>query len=320
MKKWLIGLMIGLICLSGCRGSTPRSRSAVALDTAITITLYDEDADEALLDDCIRKVKEYEELFSRTVDGSDIDRINKAGGEWVAVSPETKAMVEEALSVCQKTDGALDITVGRVTELWDFKAADPTLPSADDLIKAVASVDYTQVEIQGERLRLTDPQAALDMGGIAKGYIADRLGDYLLEQGVDGAVIDLGGNILTVGQKEGKPFAIGVQDPHNEGELIATLSVADRAVVTSGSYERGFTKGGVRYHHILDPKTGYPVQNGLASVTILCEEAVTGDMLSTACFVLGEEKGMALIEQTEGVEALFVRDDGTTVSTNGFYK
>lgn len=319
-RRWWAGLMAVLLCcLSGCGDTSPRSRSAVALDTAITITLYDSAADETILDECIAKVAEYEALFSRTDPDSDIGRINAAGGEWVTVSPETREMLEQALALCEKTDGALDITIAPVTALWDFTADTPALPDQAALTAAVALVDYTQVDIEGNRVRLAHPQAALDLGGVAKGYIADRLGDYLREQGVAGAIIDLGGNILTVGDKQGKDFTVGIRDPLDPSGLAATLSVGETAVVTSGSYERGFTLDGVRYHHILDPHTGCPVQNELASVTIKSEQAILGDMLSTACFVMGEEQGLPLIEQMEGVEALFIREDGTQTATTGFY-
>lgn len=321
-KRWLAGALIGVwvLCAPGCANAQPRSRSAVALDTTVTVTLYDPSADEAVLEGCMERIRDYEALFSRTLPDSDIGRINAAGGDWVTVSQETRDMLEQALTVCRQSEGAFDITIAPVTVEWDFTASPPQLPDQAALAGAVALVDYTQVEIEGDRVRLAHPQAALDPGGVAKGYIADRLGDYLREQGVDGAVVDLGGNILTVGSKQGKAFTVGVRDPLDETALAATLRVTDTAVVTSGSYERGFALDGVRYHHILDPATGYPVQNGLVSVTIKSEQAMLGDMLSTACFVMGEERGLAFIGQMEGVEALFIREDGTQIASAGFFE
>ncbi|MGI6263961.1 MAG: FAD:protein FMN transferase [Acutalibacteraceae bacterium] len=321
IRRWIAGLTAAALAVcSGCAApAKPVSRTAAALDTVVTVSLYDP-ANEALLDGCLEKIAAYERLFSRTVADSDVSRINASGGEWVTVSPDTAALLQAALKTAGDSGGAFDITVAPAMDLWDFTADDPRLPAADALAQAVEHVDYTAIEIDGDRVRLHDPAAAIDLGGAAKGYIADRLGDYLRGQGVKGALIDLGGNVLAVGDKKGTPFSVGVRDPRDENGLAATLAVRDRSVVTSGVYERGFTLNGKRYHHILDPATGWPVDNGLASVTILSDESLTGDLLSTACFVMGEEKAKLWIEQTDGVDALFIRVDGTQSATSGFYK
>lgn len=321
-KKGLTIVAAAVVLLSGCARNTvrkPLTRSAVALDTAITLSIYDTMADTSVLDRCMEKIEQYEALFSRTIPDSDVSRINAAGGQWVTVSKDTRVLIELALNICRESGGAFDITVEPLASLWDFTGEDPHRPDKTALAEALRHVGYDKIEVQGNRVRLTDPQAGIDLGGVAKGYIADRLGDYLAEQQIQGALLNLGGNVLAMGDKWGEDFQIGIRAPDNASALADTMAVRDRSVVTSGSYERGFEEDGVWYHHILDPTTGYPVKNGLAAVTILSEESVTGDMLSTTCFVMGEEKGLSWIEQLDGVEALFIREDGTKIASSGFY-
>lgn len=318
-----IGLLAaGLLLLApaGCAGSSedqPLSRSGLFLDTAVTITLY-HTRDSALLDACFEQIDKLEQQLSRTVEGSDIWNINHAGGQPVTVSEETAALIRTSLDFAEKTNGALDITIAPASSLWDFHTETPALPDAAALEEAVSHVGWETVECEGNTVRLTDPQAALDLGAVAKGYIADRLADSLREAGVASALIDLGGNIYALGDRDGRPWRIGVRDPDGGEALAATAQVQDGSVVTSGIYERGFDLDGRRYHHILDPQTGWPVDNGLASVTIVCESSFMADALSTSCFVLGEEKGLALVETLDGVEVLFIRRDGTQIRSSGF--
>ena len=178
-------------------------------------------------------------------------------------------------------------------------------------------VDYRNLSIDGRIVTLK--KGSVDLGGIAKGYIADRVAAVLKEQGVRSALVDLGGNIVTVGNKAGQPFRIGIKDPADPASLCAVLDGQDVSIVTSGIYERGFDQDGVRYHHLLDPATGMPVQNTLASVTVVCKNSADADALSTACFVMGEEQGIALIESLSDTEALFIRRDGEIRSTSGLH-
>ena len=175
-------------------------------------------------------------------------------------------------------------------------------------------------QVDGCTVTLTDPEAAIDLGGIAKGYIADRIKDYLVSQGVKSAIIDLGGNILCVGKRpDGEPFRIGIQRPFaDRSETAAIVEIDGKSVVSSGIYERYFEKDGVLYHHILNPDTGYPYDNGLVSVTIISDESVDGDGLSTSCFALGLEKGMELIDSLPDVYAVFITEDGQLHFSEGF--
>jgi thiamine biosynthesis lipoprotein len=205
------------------------------------------------------------------------------------------------------------------TKLWDFSGETSQLPDADALKEAAARVDYTKLKVEGNTVTLPGGMG-LDMGGIAKGYIADRLSAFLRQRGVTSALINLGGNVVTIGRRatDDEPWTVGIQDPKAEsGVNKLTLRAENLSVVTSGNYQRYFMLNGVRYHHLLDPKTGWPVENGLDSVTILSKSSATGDGLSTACYVLGIEKGMKLAEQFDGVEAIYISSDGQVTMTEG---
>ena len=207
--------------------------------------------------------------------------------------------------------GAFDLTIEPVSALWDFKADKPTVPSSDAIAQAVSHVDYTKVDIRDNTVTLEDPEAGIDLGAIAKGYIADQVKTYLKKQGIKHAIINLGGNVDVIGTKpDGSKYNIGIQKPFDEsGEAITSVQLKDQTVVTSGIYERYFKKNGKLYHHILDPRTGYPCENNLHSVSIITDSSTKADALSTTCFLLGYEKGMELIQSMDGVEAIFITDD-----------
>ncbi|MBQ6830179.1 MAG: FAD:protein FMN transferase [Clostridia bacterium] len=313
MKK-LIAIIVVMACLC-CGCAAKRERTDFALDTVVNVTVYDA-KNEDVLDECFAEIERLEALFSATRENSDIARINASRGKLVTVSDETAALIKAALNVSLASEGAFDITVRPVSKLWDFTADNPTLPDADALREALSRVDYRQVQLYGDNNVMVDGE--IELGGIAKGYIADCVEELLRARGVRSALIDLGGNIVAVGDKDGTLFRIGVKDPQNTGALAVVVQVRDCSVVTSGTYERGFTLDGVRYHHLLDPKTGMPVQNGLASVTIVCESSTMADALSTACFVLGEKKARALLTKFSATEAIFIYDDGRITTTDGW--
>ena len=218
------------------------------------------------------------------------------------------------------SDGAFDISIAPVSSLWDFTSGEGTVPDSDAIAEALELVNYRDVMLEGNEIRFAKEGMQLDLGAVAKGYIADRIKDYLLEQGVESAIIDLGGNILCVGNRPGgDPFRIGLQRPFaSYSETVATVEITDKSVVSSGIYERYFEEDGVLYHHILNPKTGYPYDNGLVSVTIISDESVDGDGLSTSCFALGLEKGMELVDSLPDVQAVFITEDGELHFSEGF--
>lgn len=306
MKR--IAALLFLILLLGCRTETAHSAAGFACDTVVTITAY---APQETVDEALRLCSDYEAVLSKTAAGSDVDRLNRANGAPVEVHPETAALLSLAAEIGKASEGAFDVSIAPASALWDFNAGTPTLPDETALLAACERIDYRNLVIDGNTVTLKNG-AEIDLGGIAKGYIADCVADFLKEKGVTSACINMGGNVVLIGAKpNGSLWTVGVRDPNGtpeQSEEVLTLS--DAAVVTSGIYERGFDLDGVRYHHILDPKTGMPVQNGLASVTIIGTQSALCDALSTACFVLGEEKSRPVLERY-GVRAIFLYTDGT---------
>lgn len=292
---------------------TQQTFTGFYFNTVINITFYD-CRDAKLSSECFALCEHYENLLSRTVEGSDIWNINHSKGEWVLVSPETYSLLEIATLRCQNTNGLLDYTVAPLMELWDFTGSNPDKrpPDSNDITKALKGVDYRNVLLSDQKVRLTNPETKIDLGFIAKGYIGDKIREFLISKGVTSAIINLGGNILTIGSKpNGEPYQIGINNPKNTNNHIDILSVTNRCVTTSGTYERMFVYDGMSYHHILDPQTGMPVQNGLSSVTILSDDATTGDALSTACLLLGKEKGLEFIKSFPNIQAVFIEENGT---------
>ncbi|MDE6747639.1 MAG: FAD:protein FMN transferase [Lachnospiraceae bacterium] len=299
-----------ILLLTSCGVSQePITHTGFYFDTVIRITIYDAKK-EACLETCFELAQKYENMLSPTVEGSDIWKINHSNGKPVEVSDETAMLLETALFYCDTTDGLIDITIEPLNELWDFHAKEQ-IPSSEAISEALSHVDYTRLLIDGNTVTMLDPEGSVSLGFIAKGFIADKIKEYLISQDINNAIIDLGGNILAVGSKpDGTPYKFGIQKPFDEqGTPIAILSVTDKSLVTSGVYERCFYQNDILYHHILNPVDGYPVRNNLLSVTILSNSSVTGDALSTSCFVLGLEDGMKLIESLYDVEAVFITDD-----------
>ena len=284
------------------------SKTSFFLNTVVTITLYGTE-DGSLIEECFALCEQYETLFSRTLEDSEVYALNHRTAD--TVSGETLALIEAGLKYGDLSDGALDITIGSCSSLWDFTAKAPSLPDRAALSDALAHVGSEKLSLYGNTSSFSDGKTMIDLGAIAKGYIADRLKDFLTENGAASAIIDLGGNVLCIGNKpDGGPFRIGIQKPFDpQGTPMLVVPVSGRSVVTSGIYERYFEEAGKLYHHILDPATGYPCENDLLSVTILSEHSLDGDALSTACFSLGLDRGMDLIDSLDETYAIFVTDD-----------
>lgn len=319
MKKLrvLCAFLMYSILLCGCTTANkdPISKTGIYFDTVISIKIYDSQ-DTELLDQCFAFCEEFEYTVSRTIETSDISKINNSKGTPVTVSDTTIELLEKGIYYSELTNGAFDITIAPLSELWDFKNNPGEVPSNEDIQNALTHVGYENILIEGNTVTLLDPDMAIDLGGIAKGYMADQLKEYLVSQGVESALIDLGGNLLAVGSKpDGSNYTIGIKKPFKEGEMISTESIHDLSVVTSGCYERYFKVDDKMYHHILDTTTGYPVDNELYGVTIFSEKSVDGDALSTSCFALGLEDGIKLIESLDGVDALFVTSEYELVDT-----
>lgn len=293
--------VLAVLCLlcTSCAPQTPLTRSFTALDTACSVKLYG--GPQALLDKAVNTVAEYEALWSRTVETSDVARLNAAEGAAVTVAAETATLLETAREWSEATDGAFDVTVAPYKVLWETATR---VPTEAELLEAGTRVGTDK--LQSSPWRLEDG-ASLDLGAIAKGAIADKVRERLEAEGCTGALLDLGGNITVFGSKpDGSAFKVAIADPRDPRNAVLTVEVTDVTLSTSGSYERFYELDGKRYSHILDPLTGRPVENGLLSVTVVAPCGATADALSTACFVMGVEKGKAFIEALDGVEAVFV--------------
>ena len=321
----LILTVLVITFITGCRRTAePVTETDFYLDTVVQITLYDTDGRNSCIQnirECFELIDRYECLFSATKEDSDIWNINHSNGNPVSVSDDTISLLHTAIYYSELSEGKVDLTVLPLSELWDFGSeGNSHIPDDNAIQEAISHINYRTVHIEGNTVKLLDSDTAIDLGFIAKGYIADRLKEYLLEQGVKSACINLGGNLITIGTKpDGQPYRIGIQKPFSdEGEIITAIDVTDYSVVSSGVYERYFYEDGVLYHHLLDPATGYPANNNIAGVTILTPSSVDADALSTTCFFLGIDAGMELIESLEDVEVLFITMDGDIFCSDNF--
>lgn len=319
---------ISVSMLSGCSSPfadaalhEPVSVSGFKLNTYVEIRGYDRSCTVEILENALALCDRYEQMFSRTMENSSLWKLNQ---EHAAVVPkELGELIEYGIKYGELSGGNFDISIGSLSSLWDFTAEQPELPEQKAVSEAVAFVNYQNINIAkntDETYTVSIPDGMiLDLGAIAKGYIADRIKDFLIENSVKSALINLGGNVLCVGSKPDKSaYVINVRMPFADtSKYLCRLAVSDVSVVTSGTYERCFTYDGQLYHHMLNPRTGYPYENGLNQVTIISDSSVTGDCLSTACFTLGLDKGLELIEKTEGVEAIFVTEDNQMHLSSG---
>lgn len=315
MKKLILLLLV--ICLTGCSAKTKDDkviRDFFAMDTVMNITVYD--GNDKAASEAEKEVGRLDKLLSISSTDGDIAAINKnSGGE---LSEETAELLRCALTLYENTDGAFDITLHPLMELWGFYSDEYYVPSANELAEYMRSTGSDRVLLDGSTLQI-DEGMGLDLGGIAKGYASDRVADVLRENGVESAMVSLGGNIYALGSNiNGKPWNIGIQDPEDPNGFIGVAAVSDMAVVTSGTYQRYFEADGEKYHHILDPKTGKPAASGLVSVTIICKSGTIADGLSTALLVMGLDEAVAFHELgLYDFEAVFVTDDKEVYITSG---
>jgi thiamine biosynthesis lipoprotein len=283
------------------------------MGTVCSITLY-EQGKPAVYNDIFNRLHEIEDRMSVNLPDTDVARVNAAAGiAPVQVHSDVFEVIRQSLHYAEISGGAFDPTVGPLVSLWGIGGDDPRVPSQAEIDAALALVNWRDVELDEERLSmfLRRPGMALDLGAIAKGYAADEAAAIIRKAGLKRAIIDLGGNILAYGEKRNKtPWKVGIQNPlEDRGDYFGIISGPERSFVTSGIYEKYFEADGERYHHIFSPSDGYPAHNGLMAVTIIAKYSIDADALSTAVFVLGYEKGRALVESIEGTEAVFVFDD-----------
>ncbi len=311
-----------LACLlAACQSPPPDPITRDSVDylgTVIHMAVYDGDANEAL-DEAFARIADIDRRMATQNPDSEISVLSRDGE--ADVSPDTAALFALARDVSEASGGAFDITIGPLVALWGIGSDDPRVPSQAEIDEATSLVDERglQFDPSGGVARLKTQSMAVDLGGIAKGYACDETVRILRAHGVRSALLDLGGNIYALGKRpDGRAWKVGLRTPivgETDG-IFATLAASDCTIVTSGGYERYFEQDGVRYHHILDPVTGYPSDSGLLSATIVGPRSATADALSTACFVLGRDKGLALAASM-GYEAIFVADDRSVTITDG---
>lgn len=336
-KPILIGIFAAAaLIIGGCllhyhseSANSEYSKTIFAMDTVMTLTAYGPNGEDAI-DAAVSEVMRLDALLSTENVSSEVSMINFAGSG--SLSADTKEILSRALDIYKETEGLFDITIYPIMELWGFPSGDYRVPTENEIEETLKLVDASQIVLSGDRVTLGERQK-IDFGGIAKGYTSDRLMDIFAEYGVESAMVSLGGNVEVLGARPGgTPYRIGIQDPLGlQGELIGVVSVTNKAVITSGGYERYFEEGGQTYIHIMDPRTGRPAQSDLLSVTIVSSDGELADALSTSLFIMGFEDAqsfwrahsadfeMVLIDKdseiyvTSGLKANFETDEAITI-------
>ena len=316
-KKCLLLLSaLTLLFLSGCTSQTvsESQKDFFAMDTIMDFTIYGQ---EDLLDQTESMIRSLEAEMSVTDPDSEIAVINENG--YGKVTGDTSDLISAALSLCKRTDGALDISVYPIVHVWGFTTGNYQVPDDASIQALLPLVDYTQIDYQQDSGDIHLPDGMeIDLGSVAKGYAGQKAADFLKENGVTSGLLSLGGNIQAIGSKpDGSPWKIGIQDPFQNESPMMVLSVTDKSVVTSGGYERYFQQDGKTYWHIMDPSTGYPAENGLVSVTIVGTDGMLCDGLSTSLFVMGLEKAADFWGSSDDFDAVFVTEDQTVYITEG---
>ena len=309
----VLAVAVGAVVFAGYKKEyTVKEKNGLSMGSIVAIKLYGDDTFKKL--DVVKKlIDNLDKEISAKIDSSAVSSLNKNG--------EVKsATVSDILLKCRKvselSDGAFDLSIGTLSSLWDFDDDVKKIPSKQEIQKALSAVDYEKIAINGSNIG-TGKNQLIDLGAVGKGAACDAVKAYLEKSGVKGAVVSVGGSILAYGSRNkiGDKWHVAVRHPRKENEYIGIISLSEGFVSTSGDYEKYFEKDGKRYHHILDANTGYPAESGLISVTVVCNSGTLSDALSTACFILGEEKSKALLDEYSAA-AVFV-DENLNVTTYG---
>lgn len=296
---------------------SPLSRTSLVMGTLVEIKAYGDD--RVLLEEGISaafaEMVRLEQLFSTHIPESEVSRLSAADAPLI-VSEETASLLGLGQKIAQRSDGAFDMGLGKLKALWGIESEQPQVPEEQAIALALQGIGPESLQINEQQVRKQTPGLQIDLGGIAKGYAVDRAVEKLRQSGIFSAAVNAGGDLRLLGDRQGQSWRIGIQHPRQSGEIIATLALQNRAVVTSGDYERYFEQDGIRYHHLFDPQTGRPARS-CQSVTVVAADAASADALATAAFVLGPEKGLALLEQMPDVEGFLIAADGQRLVTGG---
>lgn len=311
MRKYILVIII-CILFCGCQIKNDMAEIQMfAMDTFIDLKAQGENGEKALLE-AEKEINRLEKLFSPTIEQSEIFAINQyAAKQTVTVSKDTFDLIEKAKEYCNITEGAFDITIAPVVKAWGFTEEVKRVPSDEEIQQKLQLVDNNKLHIdkQNSTVYLENENMSIDLGGIAKGYASNKVNEILKKNGVSSAVISLGGNVSVTGKRpDGTKWRIAVQDPMNSEGYVGILNVEDTSVITSGVYQRFFEQNGKKYHHIIDTKTGKPTQNGLLSVTIVCDNGAMADALSTSVMVAGLQKGSELWRKLDNFGMIVITD------------
>ena len=321
----IVAIILIFIFVTGKYEKPEVMKNSYALGTIINLRAYGNKAEKAI-DEAIEKLNDIDDKMSAFKEDSEISKINSKAGtsSEEIVSKDTYFVVKNAVEYSEILEGTFDPTIRPLVKLWSIGTKEEIIPEKLQIEETLKLVNYKDVLLNESKhsIMLKQKKQALDVGGIAKGFAADEVRDVFYKHNIKSALIDLGGNIFALGSKEdGSPWRVGIQNPFKpRGEYVGILSVKNKSVVTSGNYEKYFMKDGQRFHHIIDPKTGYPSQSKIISATIISDNSIDGDGLSTGIYILGIEKAMKIIEGIPGIEAIFITEDKKIYRTSGINK
>ncbi len=294
------------------------SRDIFAMDTYMTLTAYGKNAKKAL-DEAVNEINNIEQLVSTGIDSSEVSQINENGKG--SVSETTGYLIKRSKEIYDSTNGVFDVTIYPIMQAWGFPTENYRVPGKKELknLRGLMGADHVLYDEKKQEVTLDKEGMKIDLGGIAKGYTSSKVMDIFKENGISSAVISLGGNVQTLnGKPDGSDWRVAVENPADTGSYIGVLSIKDKAVITSGGYERYFKQDGKTYHHIIDPATGYPANNGLTSVTIVSDDGTLADGLSTSLFIMGPEKAQKYWkEHSDEFDTILVKDDGSILVSEG---
>lgn len=320
----ILTLMLALLfILSGCKPQNLRLVKEVefVLGTLGQIHVYSESEKQGTqaIKNAYTRIRNIENMMSTSIEGSDIFLLNEyAGDQQVNVDQETLYVINRGLLYYDLTEGDFNIALGSLINLWSIGKDTARVPSHEEITEAMKHTNISDISIDNQTVIIKDANMRIDLGGVAKGYAVDEAIKVLRSEGITSGLVNLGGDVYALGNKsDGTPWNVGIQDPELGSGVIGSVPLVDKSIVTSGDYERYFMEGDVRYHHIIDPKTGYPVQNNLRSVTIISDLSIDGDVLSTAIFIMGVDKGMALIESLDNIEGIIITSEKEIYASSG---
>ncbi|MGL4914442.1 MAG: FAD:protein FMN transferase [Romboutsia sp.] len=326
IKKTLVSILTIFLTLaiSGCSNEGENdqlSRTEIFMGTPIKLTLYNE-SNEEILDKAFEKVSKIEDTLSINKPGTELDNLNaKSGISPVVLSEMSYDIIRKALEYSKLSDGGYDVSIGPLIKLWSIGLPEAKVPTQEEINEVIKLIDYSNIDMNdsNREVFLSKKGMIVDLGSIAKGYVADELVKLLKDEGIEKAIIDLGGNIYALGYKEeNKKWRIGIQNPFDDrGNVVGTIDVANKSVVTTGVYERFIEKNGKKYHHILNPKTGYPYETNIAGVSIVADHSIDADALSTLVFTKGLEEGLKFVNELENVDAIFITNKKEIYTTKG---